>query len=450
MTSDRKFSRRSILKTGSALAAASLLPMPALVARANAQSQFDWQQAKGTRLDVLLPKTPRYELLKAAEGEFTALTGIEISSELIPEQQQRQKMLIEFSSGRPTFDVTAIPLHALKRQAARGKWLADLRPLVADAGVTAPDYDFADFGKGAIDFSTNADGSLTTIPYLIDYWMLYYNKELFEQKGIAYPASLDDMVAAAAQLTDASNGVYGFASRGQKAANVPVWTVLMLGQDMDAIDPATSVFNTETPEAVWAAEMYKRLNTEFAPPGTIGFNWNECQTSFLQGKLGMWLDAIGFAAPFEDASKSQVVGKVGYGVTPKGPKAHHTGVFGEGIGIAAASERTPAAWLYVQWATNKANQLTMFKSGSGAPARVSPFNDKATIASSPFGQQYFDCLTGSAAIGRAGLPQITAVTEFRDIFGVALTNMLSGSDPAAELKTATEAFKPVFEKTENG
>src|SRR5690606_23164034 len=133
-----------------------------------------------------------------------------------------------------------------------------------------------------------------------------------------------------------------------------------------------------------------------------------CQTSFMQGKLGMWLDAIGFAAPFEDPTKSQVVGKVGYGVTPRGPKAHHTGVFGEGIGIATGSERQEAAWLFVQWATNKANQLTMFKSGSGAPARVSPFNDTQTIAESAFGQQYFDCLTQSAAIGRQGLPEITA------------------------------------------
>ena len=45
---------------------------------------------------------------------------------------------------------------------------------------------------------------------------------------------------------------------------------------------------------------------------------------------------------------------------------------------------------------------------------------------------------------------IIPVTEFRDVFGVALTNMISGADPAAELKKATEAFKPVLEKSELG
>jgi multiple sugar transport system substrate-binding protein len=56
----------------------------------------------------------------------------------------------------------------------------------------------------------------------------------------------------------------------------------------------------------------------------------------------------------------------------------------------------------------------------------------------------------SGRVGRPGLPVIIPVTEFRDVFGVALANMLSGADPAAELKKATEAFKPVLEKSEQG
>ena len=60
--------------------------------------------------------------------------------------------------------------------------------------------------------------------------------------------------------------------------------------------------------AIAAAEYYKKLNREFAPPGTVGFNWNEAQTSFSQGKIGMWIDGIGFAPPLEDPTKSRIVG----------------------------------------------------------------------------------------------------------------------------------------------
>ena len=46
------------------------------------------------------------------------------------------------------------------------------------------------------------------------------------------------------------------------------------------------------------------------------------------------------------------------------------------------------------------------------------------------------------------LPVISPVTEFRDVFGVALTNMLNGADPAAELRKATADFQPVLDKSE--
>ncbi|MGH6912497.1 MAG: sugar ABC transporter substrate-binding protein, partial [Geminicoccales bacterium] len=45
-------------------------------------------------------------------------------------------------------------------------------------------------------------------------------------------------------------------------------------------------------------------------------------------------------------------------------------------------------------------------------------------------------------------PVIIPVTEFRDIFGVALTNMIGGADPKTELEKATEQFRPVLEKSE--
>jgi multiple sugar transport system substrate-binding protein len=43
---------------------------------------------------------------------------------------------------------------------------------------------------------------------------------------------------------------------------------------------------------------------------------------------------------------------------------------------------------------------------------------------------------------------IAPVTEFRDVFGVALTNMINGADPATELKKATVEFQPVLDKSE--
>ena len=71
----------------------------------------------------------------------------------------------------------------------------------------------------------------------------------------------------------------------------------------------------------------------------------------------------------------------------------------------------------------------MLKAGAGAPARMSPFSDPEGDASRPSSRkEYFDCMAESGKIGRPGLPQIIPVTEFRDIFGVALTNTIGGAD----------------------
>lgn len=447
MTDNRiDLSRRRFIGTSSALGVTTLFA-PAIIREANAQSTFNWKRFAGTKIDAMLVKNPRSDLLQAHEKEFTALTGIEVSSEQIPEQQQRQKAMIEFTSGKPTFDVTMLALHVQKRLSFKGKWLLDLRPLLSDASLTSPDFDYKDFTDGAVGFGRQVDGTIDTLPHFIDFWMVYYNKELFAAKGVEYPKTMDELVAAAAKLNDPAKGVAGFVSRGLKNANIPVWTSWLLGQGLETVS-ADGKLQTDGPEAIWAAEMYAKLNKDYAPPGTIGFNWNECQTTFMQGRAAMWLDGIGFATPLEDPKSSRVVGKVGYGVTPPGPKAHHSALFGDGMGIARNSTKKEAAWLYLQFMCNKGNQLAMLKAGAGSPGRASALGNPAAQEGSRFSKEYFDCLAKSGQIARAGLPQIVPVTEFRDVFGVALTNMISGANAATELKKATEAFKPVLEKSE--
>ena len=444
-----KPTRRALLRNTAALAAAGAIGSPLVLRESHAQAAFNWKRFSGTTIDVLLVKNPRSDLMQAAEKEFTELTGIKVSAEQVPEQQQRQKAVIEFASGKPSFDVSGISLHVQKRMAAKGKWFEDLTPYIKDASLTAPEFDFADFGAGPVAYARQADGSLDTIPFFVDYWMVYYNKELFAAKGVEYPKTMEEIFTAAQKLHDPAKGVAGFVSRGLKNANIPVWTSLLLGQGIESVSTAGKL-QTDGPEAVWAGELYKKLNKETGPVGAVGFNWNECQTSFMQGRAAMWLDGIGFATPLEDPSKSRIVGKVGYGITPPGPKAHHAAMFADGMGISRGSQKKQAAWLYLQFMTNKANQLAMLKAGAGAPGRSSAYLDKDTIAQSKFGKQYFDCLLASAKIARAGLPQIVPVTEFRDVFGVALTNAIGGADVAAELKKATEAFAPVLVKSEQG
>jgi multiple sugar transport system substrate-binding protein len=233
--------------------------------------------------------------------------------------------------------------------------------------MTPPDFDWEDFSPGAIAYDTDTEDRICSIPIKIDLWMLYWNKELFEANGVAYPQTLAEMLEAAAKLHNPDSNVAGFLARGLKNANVPVWTHLMQGWGVDPI-ASDGTFNTESPEALEAAKLYQSLLKDYSAAGASGFNWNECQSAFALGQAAMWQDGIGFATPMEDETKSKVVGKVGYGVFPKGPVAQHSAMFGDGINVSAFSEAGPA--YYCLWATNKTNQLRVL-SRAAVPPRSS-------------------------------------------------------------------------------
>ena len=215
----------------------------------------------------------------------------------------------------------------------KAKWLVDLRPLIADPTLTNPDFDLKDFSRAGMDFATQSDGTLDSMPYDLSYWILYCNKDLFAAKGVPLPTTIDEIIGAAAALNDPAKGIAGFTSRGLKNANVPVWTTLLLGQDTSSY--VNGKLNTTGDAAVWAATVYQTLNKNYAPQGTVGFNWYECQATFAQGRAAMWLDGCDFATPLEDPKKSRVVGKVAYLAMPRRA---------EGAGGRPPSPTASASW----------------------------------------------------------------------------------------------------------
>lgn len=435
--------RRQFLAGSAAIAASGVTG----ISPSFAASTVDWKKYAGTTLEVNLIKSPRGEILQKHQKEFEELTGIKVHSEQMPEQQQRQKAVIELTSGRPSFDVIHISYHVQKRQFEKGGWLADLNPFLKDPTLTDASLTENDFASAGLTFAKDANGRFGALPFSVDYWIIYWNKDLFAAKGIEYPKTFEELVKAAEALTDPSSNTYGFVARGMKNANVPVWTSLMLGYGQSSVD-ADGNLKTDSAEAIEAAKLYQRLMTKAAPPGVAGFNWAECQSSFLQGKVGMWLDGIGFAPPLEDPNKSRVVGKVGYGVIPAGPKAQAAPTTGDGIGVTEASTKKEAAYLYCQWAISKEMGARLLQTGSGVPFRKSIIDDAEVRKGVTMSEGWVEALSKSAPISQLCLPVIVPVTEFRDIMGVGLTNLLNGAEAEAEMKRATEEFRPVLARSE--
>jgi multiple sugar transport system substrate-binding protein len=436
---DTLVSRRTML-AGTAAASLSF----ALPARA---AEPQWKKFAGTTLEVNLIKGPRGDLLQRHAAEFTELTGIKVSSEVIPEQQQRQKAVIELTSGRPSFDVVHLSYHVQKRQFDKAGWLADLTPYMNDPNLTGADLVESDFSAAGLQYAKNDKGEMRSLPWSVDYFILYYNKEIFQKKGAKVPETLEEMAALAEKLTDAKEGVYGFVGRGLRNANMTLWTNFVLNYGGELLDAKGNVLS-DGPESIEATKLYQRLLTKPAPPGVAGFNWMESMASFTQGRSAMWIDGVGWAPPLEDPNASRVVGKVGYTLVPKGPKGQYSATYGDGIGVAQASKNKEAAYLYCQWAVSKTMGARLLQIGGGVPFRNSILNDEGVRAGVKMPREWLDSVIGSAKISKLGLPVIIPVAEYRDLVGAALTSTLSGADPATELKKATDQFRPILERSE--
>ena len=426
---------------------AGILAAPAIVEKVGAQSAFDWKQFKGTKIEVNYQLSPRGDVAKSLLKNFEELTGMRVGFEQIPEQQQRPKAAMEMATGRPSFDAVNVAMHVQKRQVEAARWMEDLGPYIKDATLTNPDFDIADFSKPAMETATAQDGRITAVCLNQDLFILFYNKALFAEKGIAGPPkTFDELMDYAKRLNDPAKGVYGFVGRGIKNANVVLYDTFLLGWDQETVTPDGKKLLTDTPKAIEAAKYYQKLMREYGPPGSVGFNWNEAQTTFMQGRAAMWLDGIGFSAPLLDPNKSRVVDKVGFAPVPAGPHAHNTATFIDGLGVPAGAKNKKAGWYFAQYMSGKEAMKEVLRTGSGTPGRASAYADPDVVKNSKFPREWFDTTLTSLKLARSGLPVIVPVTEFRDTIGIGLTNIVGGADVETELKKATAAFQPVLDK----
>jgi multiple sugar transport system substrate-binding protein len=438
---DNPISRRSVLKGSVAAGALAAGGLPAF-----SQGSVNWKKYSGTKLEVILAKGPRGDNFQNNIKEFTALTGIQVESEQIPEQQQRQKAVIELTSGKPSFDVIHLSYHVQKRQFEKAGWLTDLTPFMKDASLTAPDLVESDFSAAGLSYSKNDKGQMLSLPWSVDYFILYYNKEIFAKAGAQVPKTLDEMNDLAVKLTDEKAGIFGYVGRGLKNANMTLWTNYFLNYGGEFLDAKGNIL-TDGPEAIEATKSYVRSNKS-APPGVAGFNWMESLAAFSQGRAAMWVDGVGWAPGAENPNSSRVAGKVGYAMVPAGPKGQYSATYGDGIGIASASTKKEAAYLLCQWAVSKAQGARLVQAGGGVPFRNSILNDADVQKGVTLPKEWFQSVINAGKISKLGLPVIIPVAEFRDLVGSAVTATLSGADPATELKKAHEQFRPILERSE--
>ncbi len=224
---------------------------------------FDWKAYEGTTIRFLANKHPWTSAIEEYIPQFEADTGIKVNLEVLPEDQFRQKVLVELTTGAGTVDVfmSMPPQEGLKFHSAG--WYEPLQDYIANPALTSPDYDAADFLAGVMGAET-ISGDVIGIPIMMENEVLYYRKDIFADKGIAVPTTMDELKAVAAQLNDPANDFYGFTARGKGSAAVTQFSTFLYNYGGEWLDADRKPIINQ-PEAIAAFETYGGLLKDYRP-----------------------------------------------------------------------------------------------------------------------------------------------------------------------------------------
>lgn len=259
------------------------------------------------------------------------------------------------------------------------------------------------------------DGVQYGVPEQFSDVLLFYNKDLFDAKGLAYPDASwtwADERAAAEQLTDTEAGVWG------DFQPIQFWEFYkVLAQNGGSFfneDGTAATF--DSPEGVAAAEwLISKLGTVMP---TDAFGADQDRDLFLSGKLGMWHTGIWLFSALADAPFAWDVS-----VEPgNARKAHH--FFANGIVASADTEHADAAWAWMRFLTSSDTAVaTRLASSWELPAVADQSLFESYLSQTPPDNReaVFEALADIVTP-----PVIVAQAQMQDIVGQALESARLG------------------------
>jgi len=263
-----KFDRRSVLKMGGGLLAASALS-PITAAFAQQRNINYWHtftsQSEQAGLDEVL------RLFSEAHPD------IAVTPENIPNPEFMAKITAAVvANTRPS--VTMVASERFQDLRAMGA-LMDITDRVAGWERRG------DFADQRFDSITN-EGAVYGVPAFTFVDWMYYRKDWFEEAGIAVPTTLDEMLQAAIQLSDPAAGRFGFGLRGGPGGQNII--INMMEAFGSPVLHADGTIGLDREAAIEGITFYSRFLSEgAAPPSAPNDGFRQIIEGFQTGQTAM-------------------------------------------------------------------------------------------------------------------------------------------------------------------
>lgn len=381
------------------------------------------------------------EPLETVFQEYGDNNGIKINVESVPYAEIFETIEVRMGAKEDAIDVLVADAPLVTNYASKG-YLA-----------TLDDYVNSDSLKNITEASLaggTVDGEVKALPLYSSCVNLYYNKTLFDEKGVEYPSysvdermTWEEVVEAAKQLTyknDEGTQIYGLTF---EQIDTP-YQLLPLSQSLGATqyisdDQTTTKGYTNSKEVVEAMKFYSDTFNEWGVSPKI--DGSESTSYFCSDQVAMFVGGSWNIASFDEAG-------VKWGVAPHpyfdgGAAVTPTGSWY--MGVSENSVNAEAAAKFVEWLTtdNETCQKT-YDIMQNLPCNISVLEG---IESDPENEGTVSALNVYEAMNTAmARPGMVGYEEWQSVLQQTYSDIKNGGDAQEALDSAVEEIDGLIKK----
>ncbi len=296
------------------------------------------------------------------EGFNASHTDVQVKLVVIPQDDYETKVKSMLAGGGTDIDVFHVGGVALTNSYGANEVTLNLADYIAKTSL-----DMSKFG-GKEKFGTLANGYVAGMPEGWGGWFMYYNKDIFDAKGLPYPDQLtwDEYATLAASLTSKEGDVQKW------GGYYPAWTLNLYALQKGSYLTAEDVAPTK--EAVEFLNRIYNVDKSHMDLAEMTATSSDPIAMFESGNVAMMIDGAWALAQLK-ADEDKGISTVKWGMTnlpvPEGV-APKTGVGGISfIGINANSTHPDQAWSFIEYLVGPEGAAAYAKTGN-LPAYVTP------------------------------------------------------------------------------
>jgi multiple sugar transport system substrate-binding protein len=341
------------------------------------------------------------------------------------------RLLREMSLGETSVDLAAVLNTRVVPSVAR--LLEPLDPLNA----ANPIEDLDGISEG-LRKATVVDGNRVAIPYRHATNALHYNTAILEERGVAVPTTLDEMLAAARAATftrDDGTRVYGLVTTLDTHV-----TALQFLSAFGAvyIGPDLSV-HANSPEMVKGLTELANLYKEgVLPPNVTSLNLDELIATMREGRGVFAINPFSRYTALNDPAASLYPGKINvmpYPTNTPGVASANTEFWS--WAIPGNSKQKDLAWDLVRELSGKDATVRAALNGNG-PVRPAAYEDPRIIEKLPYAAAEAIGLRDASVAVPAFAGAVEATTIFIEEMQAAVLGLKSPEEAAQALQTRAE------------